>query len=175
MLVSLYDKKQTSWQTLHKKLHRFLTFDNTAEEAAKFYTSIFNDSSLDGIAYYGEGAPAPKGSVMTASFTLFGIKYTALNAGSDPGFKFTNGVSFVVNCEDQDEVDYYWSKLTEGGQEVACGWLKDKFGLAWQITPVRLIELITDKDKAKAGRVMQAMMKKVKIDIPTLEKAATGE
>jgi len=157
-----------------QKITPFLTFDNQAEEAARFYTSIFKDSSLDGISYYGEGSPAPKGSVMTASFTLFGVKFTALNAGSDPNFKFTHGVSFVVNCDDQDEVDYYWDKLTEGGKGVACGWLTDKFGLSWQITPVRLIELITDKDKEKAGRVMQAMMKMVKIDIPTLEKAAEG-
>jgi predicted 3-demethylubiquinone-9 3-methyltransferase (glyoxalase superfamily) len=158
-----------------QKITPFLTFDNQAEDAAKFYTSVFKDASIDGIARYGEGAPAPKGSVMTVSFTLFGQKYVALNGGGDPSFKFTNGVSFVVNCDDQEEVDYYWNKLTEGGQEVACGWLKDKFGLAWQITPVRLMELITDKDPAKAGRVMQAMMKMIKIDIPTLEKAAAGE
>ena len=158
-----------------QKITPFLTFDNQAEEAAKFYTSIFKDSSINGISYYGEGAPVPKGSVMTVSFTLFGINYTALNAGSHPDFKFTNGVSFVVHCENQAEVDYYWDKLTEGGQPIACGWLKDKFGLSWQITPIRLIELITDKDKEKASRVMQAMMKMIKIDIPTLEKAAEGK
>ena len=146
-----------------------LWFDTQAEEAARFYTSVFKDSSLGEISYYGEGAPAPEGSVMTVSFTLFGITYTALNAGSDPGFKFTHGVSFVVNCDDQEEVDYYWDKLTEGGKGVACGWLTDKFGLSWQITPKRLIELITDKDKEKANRAMQAMMKMIKIDIPTLE------
>ena len=156
-----------------QKIIPFLTFDNQAEEAARFYTSIFKDSSLDGISYYGEGAPAPKGSVMTVSFTLFGTKYTALNGGSH--FKFTDGVSFVVNCENQEEVDYYWDKLTEGGQEVACGWLKDKFGLPWQITPVRLIELITNKDPEKAKRAMQAMMQMIKIDIPTLEKAVEGK
>jgi len=158
-----------------QKITPFLTFDNQAEEAARFYTSVFKDSSLGEISYYGEGAPAPEGSVMTVSFTLFGITYTALNAGSDPGFKFTHGVSFVVNCDDQEEVDYYWDKLTEGGKGVACGWLTDKFGLSWQITPKRLIELITDKDKEKANRAMQAMMKMIKIDIPTLEKAVEGE
>ena len=158
-----------------QKITPFLTFDKEAEEAAKFYTSVFKDSSIDGISRYGEGAPAPKGSIMTVSFTLFGIKFTALNAGPSPNFKFTDGVSFAVSCASQEEVDYYWSKLTEGGQEVACGWLKDKFGLAWQITPVRLIELITDKDPEKAKRVMQAMMKMIKIDLPTIEKAAAGE
>ncbi|MBV9963995.1 MAG: VOC family protein [Parafilimonas sp.] len=156
-----------------QKITPFLTFDNQAEAAAKFYTSIFKDSSLDGISYYGEGAPAPKGSVMTVAFTLFGLKFTALNAG--PHFKFSDAVSFTVSCENQEEVDYYWNKLTEGGQEVACGWLRDKFGLAWQITPTRLIELMTDKDKEKASRVMQAMMNMVKIDIPALEKAAEGK
>jgi predicted 3-demethylubiquinone-9 3-methyltransferase (glyoxalase superfamily) len=156
-----------------QKITPFLTFDNQAEEAAKFYTSVFKDSTINSISYYGEGAPAPKGSVMTVGFTLCGLKFTALNGG--PHFKFTDGVSFTVSCENQEEVDYYWNKLTEGGQEVACGWLKDKFGLAWQITPVRLIELITDKDPEKANRVMQAMMKMIKIDIPTLEKAAEGK
>lgn len=156
-----------------QKITPFLTFDNNAEEAAKFYTSVFKDSSINGTSYYGEGAPAPKGSVMTVSFTLFGVKYTALNGGTN--FKFTDGVSFVVNCDTQEEVNYYWDKLTEGGQPVACGWLRDKFGLSWQITPVRLIELITDKDPEKAKRAMQAMMNMIKIDLPTLEKAAAGK
>lgn len=156
-----------------QKITPFLTFDNNAEEAANFYTSVFKDSSIDGISRYGEGAPAPKGSVMTVSFTLFGQKFTALNGG--PHFKFTDGFSLVVNCNNQEEVDYYWDKLTEGGQEVACGWLRDKFGLSWQITPVRLIELITDKDPVKAKRAMQAMMQMIKIDLPALEKAVAGE
>jgi len=155
-----------------QKITPFLWFNDEAEEAARFYTSIFKNSKILEISRYGKNMPAPEGSVMTVSFTLFGTEFTALNAGSSPNFKFTDGVSFVVSCDSQEEVDYYWSKLTEGGQEVACGWLKDKIGLSWQITPVRLIELITDKDKAKAGRFMQAMMKMVKIDIPTLEKAA---
>ena len=156
-----------------QKITPFLTFDNNAEEAANFYTSVFRDSSIDSISRYGEGAPAPKGSVMTVSFTLFGQKFTALNGG--PHFKFSDGISFVVNCNDQEEVDYYWDKLTEGGQEVACGWLRDKFGVSWQITPVRLIELITDKDPEKAKRAMQAMIQMVKIDLPTLEKAVEGK
>lgn len=155
-----------------QKITTFLTFDNQAEEAAKFYTSIFKDASINGISRYGEGAPAPQGSVMTVSFTLFGQQFVALNGGSH--FKFTEGISLVVNCEDQEEVDYYWSKLTEGGKEVACGWLTDKFGVSWQITPVRLIELVTDKDPETAKRAMQAMMKMIKIDLPTLEKAVAG-
>ena len=156
-----------------QKITPFLTFDNNAEEAANFYTSVFKEASIDDISRYGEGAPAPKGSVMTVSFTLFGQKFTALNGG--PHFKFTDGVSFVVNCNNQEEVNYYWDKLTEGGQEVACGWLRDKFGVSWQITPVRLIELITDKDPVKAKRAMQAMMQMIKIDLPALEKAVAGE
>lgn len=156
-----------------QRITPFLTFDNNAEEAANFYTSVFKDASIDSIARYGEGAPAPQGSVMTVSFTLFGQKFTALNGG--PHFKFSDGISFVVNCNDQEEVDYYWERLTDGGQEVACGWLKDKYGVAWQITPVRLIELITDKDPVKAKRAMQAMMKMIKIDLPTLEKAVEGK
>ncbi len=156
-----------------QRITPFLTFDNNAEEAANFYTSVFKDASIDSIARYGEGAPAPQGSVMTVSFTLFGQKFTALNGG--PHFKFSDGISFVVNCNDQEEVDYYWERLTDGGQEVACGWLKDKYGVAWQITPVRLIELITDKDPVKAKRAMQAMMQMIKIDLPTLEKAVEGK
>ncbi len=156
-----------------QKITPFLTFDNNAEEAANFYVSVFKDASIDSIARYGEGAPAPQGSVMTVSFTLFGQKFTALNGGSH--FKFSDAVSFTVSCNNQEEVDYYWDKLTEGGQEVACGWLRDKFGVAWQITPVRLIELITDKDPVRAKRAMQAMMQMIKIDLPTLEKAVEGK
>ena len=156
-----------------QKITPFLTFNDKAEEAVRFYTSIFKNSSVDNISRYGKGAPAPEGSVMTVSFTLDGQKYTALNGG--PHFKFNDAFSLTVTCDSQEEVDDYWNKLTEGGEEVACGWLRDKFGLSWQITPKRLIELITDEDKEKAGRVMQAMMKMVKIDIPTLEKAAAGE
>ena len=153
-----------------QKITPFLWFDKNAEEAANFYTSVFKDSSIGGKSYYGEGAPLPKGTVLTVEFTLNGQQFTAMNGG--PNHNFTDAISFVVNCENQAEVDDYWNKLTQGGQEVACGWLKDKFGLSWQITPVRLMELIKDKDEAKRDRVMQAMMKMVKLDLPTLEKAA---
>lgn len=158
---------------ISQKITPFLWFDTNAEEAANFYTSIFKNSSIDGKSYYGDSGPGPKGSVMVVAFTLDGQKFTGLNGG--PTYKFTEAVSFVVNCDSQEEVDHYWSKLTEGGQEVQCGWLKDKFGLSWQIVPVRLMELIQDKDAAKRNRVMNAMMKMIKIDLPTIEKAAQGE
>lgn len=156
-----------------QKITPFLWFDKEAEEAANYYTSIFKDSSVNNKAYYGEAGPGPKGSVMTVAFTLNGQKFTALNGG--PLFKFNESVSFVVNCDSQEEVDYYWDKLLEGGQESQCGWLKDRFGLSWQIVPVRLMELITDKDAAKRNRVINAMMKMVKINIHALEKAAESE
>lgn len=155
-----------------QKITPFLWFNDNAEEAAEFYTSIFKNSGIDGKSYYGDSGPVPKGSVMVVAFTLEGQKFTGLNGG--PNFKFTEAISLMVNCENQEEVDYYWNKLLEGGQESQCGWLKDKFGLSWQIVPVRLMELIQDKDEAKQNRVMQAMMQMVKIDISTLEKAAAG-
>ena len=138
----------------------------------KLRTFILRSSKI-GKSYYGEGGPGPKGSVMVVAFTLNGQKFTALNGG--PTYKLTEAISFMVNCESQEEVDHYWNKLTEGGQEVQCGWLKDKFGLSWQVIPVRLMELLQDKDEAKKNRVMQAMMKMIKIDLPTLERAAQGE
>lgn len=158
---------------ISQKITPFLWFDANAEEAANFYTSIFRNSSVDGKSYYGDSGPGPKGSVMVVAFTLNGQKFTAMNGG--PGHNFTDAISLMVACDSQEEVDHYWSKLTEGGQEVACGWLKDKYGLSWQVTPVRLMELIQDKDKARRERVMNAMMKMIKIDIPTLEKAAADE
>ncbi len=149
----------------------FLTFDSQAEEAAKLYVSVFPNSKILKTSRYPEGAPRPAGSVMMIEFELDGQKFVALNAG--PHFKFSDAVSFVVNCETQAEVDHYWEMLTaDGGSEVACGWLKDKFGLAWQITPTALMRLISDPDMAKAGRVMQAMMKMKKIDIAAIEAAA---
>jgi len=157
---------------LHK-IKPFLWFDHQAEEAAKYYCSIFKNSRMLEVAPYPEGSPAPAGSVMIASFELEGIQFVALNAG--PQFKFSEAISFVVSTDTQEETDYYWTKLTaDGGQESACGWLKDKFGLSWQITPQRLIDLISSKDKATATRVMQAMLKMHKIDIATLERAAQG-
>jgi predicted 3-demethylubiquinone-9 3-methyltransferase (glyoxalase superfamily) len=157
---------------LHK-IKPFLWFDQQAEEAAKYYCSIFKNSRMLEVARYPEGSPAPAGSVMIASFELEGIQFVALNAG--PQFKFSEAISFVVSTDTQEETDYYWTKLTaDGGQESACGWLKDKFGLSWQITPKRLIDLISSKDQATASRVMQAMLKMHKIDIATLERAAQG-
>jgi predicted 3-demethylubiquinone-9 3-methyltransferase (glyoxalase superfamily) len=169
MPVSLRNKTNTM-ANITQKITPFLWFDNNAEEAANFYTSIFKDSSIDAKSYYGESGPGPKGSVMVVAFTLNGQKFTALNGG--PVHKFTEAISFVVNCDSQNEVDHYWNKLLEGGREDQCGWLKDKFGLSWQIVPVRLMELLKDKDEAKRNRVMNAMLKMIKIDIPTLEKAA---
>lgn len=157
-----------------QKITPFLWFDKEAEEAAKFYTSVFKNSSITSISYYGDNAPLPKGTVLTVGFTLEGINFTALNGG--PLFKFNESVSFVVNCDGQQEVDYYWNNLLkDGGEESQCGWLKDKFGLSWQIVPVKMIELLTDKDEATRNRVMQAMMKMIKLDLSTLEKAAENQ
>ena len=156
-----------------QKITPFLWFDNKAEEAVNFYTSIFKDATIKGSSRYNaESAKASgqkDGAIMTISFNLNGQDFTAINGG--PIFKFTEAISFVVNCENQEEVDHYWNKLTEGGQEVQCGWLKDKFGLSWQIVPKQLIQLMSGPDKAKAGRVMQAMMQMKKIDIKTLVEA----
>src|ERR1700687_1414937 len=152
-----------------QKISPFLWFDHQAEEAARFYTSIFKNSKIEKIIRYGEAGPGPAGSVMTVAFELDGQKFTGLNGG--PHFKFTEAISFVVNCETQAEVDEYWEKLSEGGKEVQCGWLKDKFGLSWQIVPIRLIELLEDKDAARSQRVMKAMMQMKKIEIAGLEQA----
>ena len=144
----------------------FLWFDNNAEEAVAFYLSIFPNSRRIGELRNTGDAPGPKGGVLTISFELDGLRFTALNGG--PVFKFNEAVSFVVTCETQDEIDYYWSKLTAGGSEVQCGWLKDKFGLSWQIVPARIGELL------KTSKAMQAMMKMKKLDIAELERAAQG-
>ena len=157
-----------------QKITPFLWYDNQAEEAANFYVSIFKNSRVLSVVRYGEAGPGPKGSVMTVEFELEGQKFVGLNGG--PHFKFTEAVSFVINCGTQEEVDYFWEKLTaNGGAESQCGWLKDKYGLSWQIVPTVLPELLQDKDPEKANRVMQAMMKMVKIDIETLKRAAEGE
>jgi predicted 3-demethylubiquinone-9 3-methyltransferase (glyoxalase superfamily) len=157
----------------------FLWFDCEAEEAAKFYTSIFRNSKVGRILRYDEESAKtsqsgrPVGSVLTIEFEIEGQKFTALNGG--PQFKFNESISFVVNCETQDEVDYFWEKLTaDGGQESACGWLKDKFGLSWQITPTVLIDMLNDKDPEKSERVMKAMLQMQKIDIRTLKDAYGG-
>ncbi|MGH9470879.1 MAG: VOC family protein [Terriglobia bacterium] len=155
------------------KITPFLWFNDRAEEAAKFYTSIFKNSRIRSAARYPEGSPGgTAGSVMTVDFELDGQRFTALNGG--PAFKFNEAVSFVVHCESQEEVDEYWSRLSEGGKEIQCGWLKDRFGLSWQIVPTVLIEMLQDKDAAKAKRVMQAMLGMKKIEIPALKRAYEG-
>ena len=154
-----------------QKIHPFLWFDTQAEEAMNFYVSVFPNSKVLDVARYTATGPGAEGSVMTADFELDGQRITALNGG--PHFKLDEAISFVIDCADQAEVDHYWDKLVEGGGEHSqCGWLKDRFGLSWQVTPRRLIELTKDPDRAKAARVMAAMMKMTKLDIAALEAAA---
>jgi predicted 3-demethylubiquinone-9 3-methyltransferase (glyoxalase superfamily) len=153
-----------------QKITPFLWFDRQAEEAAKFYVSLFKNSKILNIAHYGEGAPVPKGTVMTVDFVLDGERFTALNGG--PMFKFTEAISFLVNCETQAEVDGLWNKLTsDGGKESQCGWLKDKYGLSWQIIPTALGQMLSDPDPEKAQRVMSAMLKMRKIVVDDLRRA----
>ncbi len=153
-----------------QKITPFLWFNGQAEEAMHFYVSIFKDSKVNQVSYYGEAGPGPKGSVMVAGFQLNGQSFLALNGG--PQFSFTPAVSFVVNCDTQEEIDHYWEKLTaDGGKPQPCGWLQDKFGLSWQIVPPVLSEYMRDKDPKRANRVMQAMMKMTKIDIALLKQA----
>ncbi len=152
-----------------QKITPFLWFDNNAEEAVNFYVSIFENSKILGITHYGEAGPGPKGTVMTVDFQLEGQEFVALNGG--PHFKFTEAVSFVVNCETQEEVDDFWAKLSKGGKTQQCGWLKDKYGLSWQIVPTALFELMQDKDAEKSQRVMKAMMQMEKLDIEGLKQA----
>ena len=156
-----------------QKITPFLWFDNNAEEAVNFYTSIFKNSKILNVSRYGEGSPGPLGTVMTATFQLSGQEFTALNGG--PIFTFTEAISFFVNCESQEEVDELWEKLSEGGEKGRCGWLKDKFGLSWQIVPSVLGELMGDKDPEKAKRVVEAMLKMDKIDIKLLQQAYLGQ
>ena len=156
-----------------KKINPFLWFDSEAEEAASFYVGIFKNSKIGKITHYGDSGPRPKGSVMTVEFTLDRVDFVALNGG--PQFKFTEAISFSINCETQDEIDYFWEKLSaDGGSTGRCGWLKDKFGLSWQVNPVFLGDMLADRDVDKANRVMQAMMEMDKIDIAALENAAKG-
>jgi predicted 3-demethylubiquinone-9 3-methyltransferase (glyoxalase superfamily) len=152
-----------------QKITPFLWFDNNAEEAVPFYTAIFKDSKILATSRYGDAGPGPRGSVMTIRFQLQGQEFIALNGG--PHFKFTEAISFVVDCETQREIDEYWEKLSAGGHEVQCGWLKDKYGLSWQIVPTILGQLMNDKDPAKANRVTQVLMKMVKLDIEGLKRA----
>lgn len=156
-----------------QKITPFLWYDGQAEEAMKRYVALFKNSTIHEIRYWGEGTPFPKDQVMTGSFELDGQPFYAFDAG--PMFKFTEAISFMVNCESQEEVDHFWNGLlADGGEESMCGWLKDKYGVSWQITPTILPKLLADPDKAKAGRVMQAMMKMRKIIIADLELAAKG-
>ena len=152
-----------------QKITPFLWFDGQAEEAAKFYVSLLPNSKILSTTRYGDAGPGPKGQVMTVSFDLAGTRFTALNGG--PQFKFNESISFVVNCETQAEIDTLWKKLIDGGKPSQCGWLKDRFGLSWQIIPTRLPELLQDKDPAKAKRVMEAMLKMTKIELADLEGA----
>ena len=154
------------------KITPFLWFDHQAEEAANFYVSIFRNSKVTDVTRYGDMGPGPKGTVMTVEFELDGQPFIALNGG--PHFKFNEAVSFSVDCKSQQEVDDYWEKLTRGGQEGPCGWLKDRYGLSWQINPTVLGELLADPDPQKASRVMAAMMKMKKIEISVLELAYAG-
>ena len=149
-----------------QKITPFLWFDDEAEEAAKFYVSIFKNSKMGSVSRYEDAGPGPKGTVMIATFQLDGQEFIALNGG--PKFKFTEAISFVVNCKTQEEVDEFWEKLSEGGEKSRCGWLKDTYGVSWQIVPTVLAEKMKDKDPEKSKRVMQAMLQMDKIDIKTL-------
>ncbi|MEY2584618.1 MAG: hypothetical protein QOD80_644 [Verrucomicrobiota bacterium] len=155
-----------------QRITPFLWFDSQAEEAANFYVSIFKNSKMGTVTRYGDTGPGPKGSVMTVGFTLDGEEFTALNGG--PQFPFTEAVSFMVNCESQEKVDYFWEKLSAGGKEVQCGWLQDKFGLSWQIVPAEFFELISNGSQEQSDRVMAAMMQMVKMDLAKLKKAYSG-
>jgi predicted 3-demethylubiquinone-9 3-methyltransferase (glyoxalase superfamily) len=176
--VAFYDARLLTNLTIQRrnvmqKITPFLWFDNQAEEAANFYISVFKDSKVGKVSRYGDAGPGPKGSVMVAEFELNGQRFIALNGG--PQFKFTEAVSFVINCETQDEVDYYWSKLTaDGGEESMCGWLKDKFGLSWQVTPTIMGKLFS-ADPTGAQRAMQAMLQMKKLDIQKLQDAYDGK
>lgn len=163
--------------TASQKITPFLWFDKQAEEAANFYVSLFKNSAIDNVVRYGEAGKeitgGTPGKVMSVSFTLEGQQFTAINGG--PVFKFTEAVSFMIGCDSQEEVDFFWSKLTaDGGQESQCGWLKDRFGLSWQVVPRVLFELIGDRDRAKAARATEAMLKMKKLDIAELKRAHAG-
>jgi predicted 3-demethylubiquinone-9 3-methyltransferase (glyoxalase superfamily) len=156
-----------------QKITPFLWFNNQAEEAMNFYVSVFNNSKIVSITRFGETGPGAKGTVMTAKFLIEGQEFVALNGG--PVFTFSPAISFVVNCGTQEEVDKLWEKLSEGGEKQQCGWLKDKFGVSWQIVPVVLIEMLNDADPVKSQRVMKAMLQMGKIDIKKLKQAYNAE
>jgi predicted 3-demethylubiquinone-9 3-methyltransferase (glyoxalase superfamily) len=162
---------QSKIQPTSQKVTTFLWFNNNAEEAAKFYCSVFKNSRILNTIARPESVPEPKGSALTVDFELDGQRFTALNGG--PQFKFTEAISLLVSCDTQEEIDYFWEKLSEDGQKVECGWLKDKYGLSWQVAPSNLVELLQG-DIEKTDRVMKAVMKMTKLDIAEMEKAARG-
>jgi predicted 3-demethylubiquinone-9 3-methyltransferase (glyoxalase superfamily) len=149
-----------------------LWFDTQGEEAAAFYCSVFPNSKITNVSHYGDAGPREAGTVMTVDFVLDGQRFTAINGG--PEFTFNSAISFLINCKDQEEVDYYWSKLTEGGAEIQCGWLTDKYGLSWQVVPEGMEELFTDPDPERANRAMKAMLQMKKLDVAALRAAADG-
>jgi predicted 3-demethylubiquinone-9 3-methyltransferase (glyoxalase superfamily) len=155
--------------SLKQRITPCLWFDGQAEEAANVYVSIFRNSKITAISRYGDAGPGPKGSVMVVGFELDGQAFTGLNGG--PMFKFNEAISMVVNCETQEEVDHYWDRLLEGGEPSQCGWLKDRFGMSWQIVPTALVEMVQDEDPARSRRVMAAMLKMRKLDIAGLKQA----
>lgn len=155
-----------------QKITPFLWFDGKAEEATNFYVAIFKNSRILGVSRYGDAGPGPKGTVMTVAFELNGDKFVGLNGG--PVFHFTEAVSFAITCETQDEVDHFWEKLSAGGQKSRCGWLKDRYGLSWQVVPSIIPKVATEGDPAKLQRLMAAVMKMDKLDIKTLESAVSG-
>ena len=154
------------------KVSPFLWFDTQAEEAANFYVSVFKNSKITNVNRYGEAGPGKPGSVMTVAFELDGQEFTALNGG--PDYRFTHAISFVVNCKDQTEVDYFWDKLSEGGEEVQCGWLRDKYGLSWQVVPEGLGDVLSGDDDEGSQRAMEAMLQMKKLDIDALRRAYAG-
>ena len=156
-----------------QKITPFLWFDTQAEEAAKFYVSVFKNSKITAVTRYGDFMPNRAGSVMTVAFTLNGEEFTALNGG--PQFKFNESVSFMVHCDTQQEIDYFWEKLSEGGQEIECGWLKDRYGLAWQIVPAELEKMFSSGDATKINRMMAAVMTMKKLDAERLKNAYDGK
>ena len=156
-----------------QKITPFLWFDDKAQEAMNFYVAIFKNSKIVTITRYGSAGPGPEGTVMTAEFQVEGQDFVALNGG--PIFTFTPAISFVINCESQEDVDHYWDKLSEGGEQIECGWLKDKFGVSWQVVPTILVELINDPDPMKSQRVMAAMLQMKKLDIAGLKRAYEQE
>ena len=150
-----------------------LWFDTQGKEAAEFYVSIFPNSEITDVTYYGEAGPGPAGTVLTVNFSLDGRDFTAINGG--PAFTFDEAISLLIECKDQAEVDYYWEKLTDGGQEAQCGWLKDKYGLSWQVCPEGMEAVLNDSDPERANRAMKAMLGMVKIDVAALQAAADGD